>query len=187
MEGTGDKGFITGEGTVVEVAPADRDDPVTMEGEDLEGEPVALEDYRGKPTVVVVWGSWCSPCRAEAPELAELATELDGEVGFLGVNIRDASTAQAQKFVSRFDIPYRSVFSPDGTALLAFDGTLTPNTIPATVVLDAEGRVAASIIGKLPSAGTLKSLTDTVLAEGTAEEPAEKPGKGPAEGEPAGG
>ena len=44
-------------------------------------------------------------------------------------------------------MPYPSFYSPDGKAMLAFAGVLTPNSIPATVVLDGEGRVAASIIG----------------------------------------
>ncbi len=65
----------------------------------------------------------------------------------MGVNIRDASTSQARSFVRRFSVPYPSFYSPDGRALLAFRGTLTPNSIPSFVVLDAEGRVAASIIG----------------------------------------
>jgi hypothetical protein len=55
-------------------------------------------------------------------------------------------------------VPYPSFYSPDGKAMLAFPGTLSPNTIPAFAVLDAQGRVAASIIGKLPSKQTLVDL-----------------------------
>lgn len=172
MEGTGDKGYITGKGTVVEVEPAERDDPIAMSGEDLDGESVSLEDYRGKPVVVTVWGSWCPPCRAEAPALAEAAAGLDGRVGFLGINVRDPAIDQAQSFVRRFEIPFASVYSPDGKALLSFAGTLTPNTIPSTLVLDAQGRVAASIIGEVPSKVTLTTLAEDVLAETAASPPA---------------
>ena len=49
--------------------------------------------------------------------------------------------------------------------MLAFSGTLTPNSIPSFVVLDAEGRVAASIIGELPSKLTLTDLVEGVAAE----------------------
>ena len=69
----------------------------------------------------------------------------------------------------RFAVPYPSFYSPDGRALLAFQGTLTPNSIPSFVVLDAEGRVAASIIGALPSATTLVDLVDEVAGGGSGE------------------
>lgn len=112
-----------------------------------------------------MWGSWCAPCRKEAPDLAAVAREYGDRVGFLGINIRDSSTEQAEAFVRRFDLPYPSLFSPDGQALLSFSGTLTPNSIPALVVLDDRGRVASSIIGPLPSRTTLTSLIDSALDE----------------------
>ena len=104
---------------------------------------------------MVVWGSWCTPCRAEAPDVVAAAVELGDEAQVIGIDIRDPSVEQAKSFVRRFDVPYPSFFSPDGKALLAFRGTLTPNSIPSFVVLDGEGRVAASIIGQLPSTTTL--------------------------------
>ncbi|WP_203337202.1 TlpA family protein disulfide reductase [Nocardioides limicola] len=163
-QGTGDKGYITGDGTVRELPVADRGTPVRLDGVDLAGEPLSVADLRGTPVVVIVWGSWCPPCRAEAPELAELAHARD-DVAFVGINIRDPSEANGLSFNRRFGIDYPSFFSPTGEALLAFRGTLTPNSIPSTVVLDASGRVAASIIGPLPSIGTLNALIDTVVDE----------------------
>lgn len=165
LEGTGDKGYITGDGLISQLPPADRGDPVEMEGPGLDGEEVSLADHRGTPVVVVVWGSWCAPCRAEAPELAELDSELGDEVQFVGINIRDASEANGLSFMRTFGITYPSVFSPTGAALLSFRGTLSPNSIPSTVVLDRQGRIASSIIGPLPSKGTLAGLVDDVVAE----------------------
>jgi len=138
---------------------------VTLTGEDLDGDALSLEDLRGKPVVVVVWGSWCGPCRAEAQDVVAVANELDGKAQFVGVNIRDASADQAKGFVRTFDVPYPSFFSPDGKAMLAFTGTLTPNSIPAFVVLDSDGRVASSIRGELPSKTTLAELVEDVVAE----------------------
>jgi len=165
VSGTGDKGYVTGDGRINEVAAADRGKPVELEGTDLDEEPVDLTDLRGKPVVVNVWGSWCAPCRAEQPDLNEAAAELGDDVAFLGINIRDASPANAAAYVRRFEVPYPSVYSPDSGALLAFRGTLGPNTIPATVVLDREGRVAASVIGSLPSRQTLVDLVEAVSDE----------------------
>lgn len=162
LAGTGDKGFVTGDGTVTEVAESQREDAVSLAGKDLEGEDLDLASLRGRPVVVVVWGSWCTPCRAEAPDVVAAAEELGARAQFVGIDIRDPSPEQAAGFVRRFDVPYRSFYSPDGQALLAFQGTLTPNSIPSFVVLDDRGRVAASIIGQLPSTNTLVEVVEDV-------------------------
>ncbi len=161
-DGAGDKGFVTGDGQVTRLAEDDREDPIDFRGEDLGGEPIALSDFRGRPLVVVVWGSWCGPCRAEAPDVVSAADRLRGEADVVGLNIRDSSPESAQAFVRTFDVPYPSFSSPDGKAMLPFGGVLTPNSIPSFVVLDADGRVAASIIGTLPSTDTLVELTRDV-------------------------
>jgi thiol-disulfide isomerase/thioredoxin len=163
--GTGDKGYITGDGRVSQVDAVDRDDPIELSGQDLDGEPVSLEEMRGEVVVVNVWGSWCPPCRAEMPDLVAAAEQTADVAAYLGINIRDTDEAQARGLVRRFDVPFRSVYSPDAEALLAFAGTLTPRTIPSTVVLDRDGRVAASILGAVPSAQTLTDLVDEVAAE----------------------
>ena len=144
-----------------------REDAISLDGEDLDGDPLAVRDFRGKPVVLVVWGSWCAPCRDEAPDVVGAANELGDDVQFVGINIRDASTAQAQAFTRKFDVDFPSFYSPSGEALLAFPGVLGLRTIPAFAVLDAEGRVAASIIGKLPSRQTLVDVTKDVVDETT--------------------
>jgi len=160
LEGTGDKGFVTGDGAIRTVAAADRTDPIDLSGKDLDGKPIDLAGFRGKPVVVVVWGSWCAPCRAEAPDVVAAATELGDRAQFVGINLRNASTADAQAYVRKFEVPYPSVYSPDGRAMLQFPGTLGPRSIPAFVLLDEEGRIAASIIGELPSEQTLVDLVE---------------------------
>jgi thiol-disulfide isomerase/thioredoxin len=147
------------------VAVDAREDTITLDGEDLAGDPLAVQDFRGKPVVLVVWGSWCAPCRDEAPEVVAAAKELGDDVQFVGINIRDASSAQAQAFTRKFDVDFPSFYSPSGEALLAFPGVLGLRTIPAFAVLDAQGRVAASIIGKLPSQQTLVDVTKDVVDE----------------------
>ncbi len=144
---------------------ADRGDPVVLRGEDLDGDPVDLADLRGKPVVVNVWWSQCPPCRVEQPDLNEAAAELGEQVHFLGLNIRDASPDNARAYARRFEVAYPSLYSPDGQALLPFSGTLNPRSIPSTVILDAQGRIAASVQGSLPSTQTLLSLVEPVLDE----------------------
>jgi thiol-disulfide isomerase/thioredoxin len=129
----------------VEVVAKDRGTPVDLSGTDLEGKDVDLAALRGKPVVVNVWWSQCPPCRVEQPDLNDAAAELGDQVSFVGLNIRDSS--------------------PDGRALLSFSGTLNPRSIPSTVVLDADGRVAASVQGRIPTTQTLVSIVEKVLDE----------------------
>lgn len=164
LEGTGDKGYTSGSGRITEIPAADRDEPVRLAGTRLDGADLALESLRGKVVVVNVWGSWCAPCRKEAPLLTAAANELTGEdVAFLGIDIRETSEANAQAFERTFDTPYPSIFDPKGTALLAFDGQIPPNAIPTTLVLDREGRVAARVLGEIPSETTLRNIVEKIV------------------------
>lgn len=160
---SGDQGYVAGKGIITLLAAEDREEPGPVEGETLEGEETSLEQYAGKVVVVNVWGAWCPPCRAEADELAAAARELaDDGVVFLGINTRDTSRDNALSFQRTRDVPYPSIFDPSGRTLLAFRGTLPPNAIPSTVVIDEQGRVAASIIGELTSERTLIGLVEDV-------------------------
>jgi thiol-disulfide isomerase/thioredoxin len=157
--GSGDQGYVAGSGVITTVAAADRKAPAEVSGTTIDGAQVSLQDYRGKVVVVNVWGSWCPPCRAEAPMLADAARDLaDQDVVFLGIDSRDPSEAAARAFVRRFDIPYPSIYDQQGRTLLAFRGTLTLNSIPSTVVIDPQGRVAASVLGEI----TRTTLDDLV-------------------------
>ena len=131
--------------------------------ETLQGKRFASEDLLGRVVVYNVWGSWCVPCRAEIPELIKVADSNPG-VQFVGINVREPEAA-ARAFERRFGVPYPSIRSDDsGTALLAFGSQLTAGAVPATVVVDREGRVAARVLGRT-TATTLGALVEQVLAE----------------------
>lgn len=165
LSGTGEKGFVSGDGQLTVRTASEREEPIELTGEGLDGESLDVADYRGKPVVVVVWGAWCAPCVGEAPEVVEAAEQLDGDAQFLGINLRDPDPAQARAFVRNFDVPYPSIYAPDGKAMLAFGSVLAPNSIPSFVVLDGEGRVAATILGALPSVRTLVEVTRDIAQE----------------------
>ncbi len=162
---SGDQGYVAGRGIITTLAVADRDKPSEVSGRTIDGEELSLDDYAGQVVVVNVWGSWCAPCRAEAPMLAAAARDLaKQDVAFLGIDSRDPSESAARAFVRRFDIPYPSIYDQQGRTLLAFRGTLNPNAIPSTVVIDREGRVAASVLGEI-SRTTLYDLVEEVSAK----------------------
>ena len=165
---SGNQGYVAGKGIITSVKAADRKQPGEVSGRTLDGEKVSLADFRGKVVVVNVWGSWCGPCRAEAPMLARASRELAGKgVVFLGIDSRDPSKDAAKAFVRRFDIPYASLYDQQGETLLAFRGTLTPNSVPSTAVVDPQGRVAGSVLGNL-SRTTLDDLVEDARTGGGA-------------------
>ena len=160
---TGDKGYVDGQGIITRLSTGDRRPPAEIAGTTLDGRDLSLEEYAGKVVVLNVWGSWCAPCRKEARTLGAAARELAGEgVQFVGVNTKDSSRDQALAFERRYAVPYPSFFDPSGRTLLAFRGTLIPSAIPSTVVIDQQGRVAASILGEVPSRRTLVDLVRDV-------------------------
>jgi thiol-disulfide isomerase/thioredoxin len=162
--GSGDQGYVAGKGIITSLPVAERKAPADVSGTTLDGRHLDLADYRGRVVVVNVWGSWCPPCRAEADDLVTASKKLAGSgVVFLGIDSRDPSRAAAQAFVRRFDVPYPSLYDPSGKALLAFRGTLTPNAIPSTVVIDDSGRIAARVLGPV-STSTLVGLVEDVQA-----------------------
>lgn len=177
---SGSQGFVTGSGAVSVLDPSERSEPAgEVAGVTVDGEPVSLDDFAGKTVVIPVWGSWCGPCRAEAPGLAAAARDLaDDGIAFLGIDSRDRNKVEVRRFIERFDIPYDSIHDEDGRTMLAFRGTLPPMSIPSFVFVDDQGRVAARIIGEadLPTLyGVLEELTGQDL-----EVPRDVPGEEPA-------
>jgi peroxiredoxin len=158
--------FVKGTGETSTVAVKDRGAPISISGKDLDGSQLSLADYRGKIVVLNVWGSWCSPCRAEADGLETVYTaDKDKGVQFVGIDTRDLQTAQPKAFVADHNITYPSLYDPAGDLLLKFPaGTLNPQTIPTTIILDRQGRVAARALLPL-SSGQLTQMLAPVLAE----------------------
>ncbi|WP_433346414.1 TlpA family protein disulfide reductase [Micromonospora sp. CA-111912] len=127
---------------VIECAPDQRSTAPKLSGELLTGGSYDVTTDRGQVVVVNFWGSWCSPCRAEADDLEATyqATKASG-VTFLGINVQD-NRDKALAF-EEGRVTYPSLFDPPSRLALAFD--ISPTTIPATVVLDRDGRVAVVI------------------------------------------
>lgn len=152
------KSFIAGSGAVTFIEPEGRKLGPIFTGKTLDGENYQLP--HGGIVVVNVWASWCAPCRAEAPTLKALAEKYKGVV-FLGVLTRDSEVA-ARAFEKRFEIPYPTLI--DDSVLVGFRESLTANAIPATIIIDKKGRVAARVSGQV-TYSSLRSLIEKIHAE----------------------
>ncbi|MFC3689220.1 TlpA family protein disulfide reductase [Aquipuribacter hungaricus] len=149
---------------VTEYQVADRGAPVALSGGTLTDDELDLADLHGDVAVVNVWGSWCGPCRVEAPVLAKVSTDYrEREVSFVGVNVKD-NRAAAVAFEEQHGIAYPSIEDTDGRAVLALSQYVPASAVPVTLVLDRQGRVAARVLGAVREA-TLTALLDSTLAE----------------------
>jgi thiol-disulfide isomerase/thioredoxin len=158
----GAEGFVSGSGTVTVLPENQRTRAPRLSGQSLDGGRLSLQDFAGSTVVLNVWGSWCAPCRDEAPDLVRAAKQLEDEdVEFLGINVREPGVASARAFVRGYDVPYPSIYDTDGSELLGFRGTLPPDAIPSTLVIDPRGRVAARVLGPVDTS-TLVGLVHDV-------------------------
>ncbi|WP_330174233.1 TlpA family protein disulfide reductase [Streptomyces sp. NBC_01498] len=167
--GGGDTNFVTNTGGMQTVASADREPVNKIAGETLDGKRLDVADLRGKVVVLNVWGSWCGPCRAEAPYFAKVAKETEAkgqDIVFVGLNARDANKGNAIAFEKDYGVTYPSIYDPAGRLIVnGFPkGSLNPQAIPSTIVLDRDGKIAARSLKALDDK-KLRELIDPLIAE----------------------
>lgn len=156
------KGYVSGDGTVEQIPVADRGAPVDLHGDLLGGGTWSSADHRGQVVVINVWGSWCPPCVAETPDLQKAWEQTQAakqDVQFIGIDFRE-DPARGQAFRSSRHVTYPSLTDESGVLILALQGKAT--TTPTTLVLDAQGRIAARVSGVV-DASTLTGLIDDTI------------------------
>jgi len=125
----------------------------------LTGAPLSFSSYRGQVVVLNFWGSWCAPCRAEAPALAGAAKQYrPAGVDFLGVDVRD-TTASALAFARNFGVGYPSVSDSSSVITLDFTAVVPIAGTPTTLVIDRTGHIAGAVFGT----ATYQELTDILV------------------------
>lgn len=159
-----DGGFTWGEGTAEDmeghiiypdIQVSFKEDGRVLEfaGEDLEGNSVDSKDFfaRARVTMINVWGTFCSPCIMEMPDLGELSREYaDKDFQILGI-ISDARKADSDEGKTAKDIIEQT--KADYTHLLINDSMIDSfvseiYAIPTTIFVDGAGKVlCSSIVG----------------------------------------
>ncbi len=110
---------------------------------DLDGKPLSVANYKGKVVLVDFWATWCSPCVGELPNVLK-AYEKYHPKGFeiIGISL-DQDEQKLKKFIKEKNMPWPQYFDGKGWGN-KLAGKYGVNSIPATFLLDGEGR----IIGK---------------------------------------
>ena len=162
--GSGDTNYVSESVGTTTFKAGQRPVAPTVSGTTLTGSELRLSQYRGKVVVLNFWASWCAPCRAESPSLAQLSSTYAAKgVQFIGINIKDPGRTNAEAFDRNLGITYPSLYDPAGEVLLAFRETVPPSGIPSTLVIDRTGHIAGRVIGQVTYSG-LKQLLDQVTA-----------------------
>jgi thiol-disulfide isomerase/thioredoxin len=112
--------------------------------EDPEGGAVSLSDFRGRPLLVNLWATWCAPCVVEMPTLDALAEREGGRIQILAISQDAGGQAKVDAFFAerRF-----SALEPYIDPNLTLMPELGVDTLPTTILYDAEGREVWRITG----------------------------------------
>ena len=117
---------------------------------DIEGNPVKLSDYFGKPIVLNFWASWCGPCKMEMPGFQEKSIALEGEVQFLMVNMTDGgreTVETAAAFIEEQGYTFPVFFDTSYDAAYTYEAY----SLPTTYFIDGEGYAVAMASGAISS------------------------------------
>jgi thiol-disulfide isomerase/thioredoxin len=157
------KNYISGDGSVTEFQ-GERTRGTDWVAETFDGQLLDSKNLLGRVVVLNFWYAGCAPCRAETPDLAQIATDFEARgVQVVGVNVRDtAETALA--FARNLNLNYPSVMDIEsGAVVQAYTGVVSPSAVPTTLVMNAKGEITARVLGRF-EASTLRSLIETALA-----------------------
>jgi thiol-disulfide isomerase/thioredoxin len=135
-------------------------DPQNFDLPRLNGEGrIRLEDFRGKPTVINFFASWCTSCREELPGFAKVSSETKGTINFVGVNTLE--TGDGMRMAKEFGIDWWPIASDVGGAQRSgLHDALGARGMPLTVFYDAEGRIVDKVNGVLPERALRQKLRD---------------------------
>lgn len=115
---------------------------------DLDGNPVKLSDFQGKPVILNFWSSRCGPCQQEMPDFQKAYEKQGDEIHFLMVNVTDGSwdtLESASKFVETKGYTFPVFYDTKQEATFTYQ----VYSLPTTYFIDAEGNLVVYAKGAI--------------------------------------
>ncbi len=145
-------------------AEADRKPVGAVTGTLIGGGAFSLAADKGKVVVINFWATWCGPCKTETPQLDALYRQLQPQgVDFVGVDVKEVSRDAGQSFITDNKISYPILWDEPGKTALQL-GHVPSTSLPFTVVIDKQQRVAAVYLHVL-TPGDLTPVLTSLVAE----------------------
>src|SRR5690554_3785757 len=116
---------------------------------DLQGEPVPLSSYAGRPLIVNFWATWCAPCVKEMPDLDELSRKYP-DMDFVGIAID--TQANVERFLKKVQVSYPLLVAGHGGIETMKALGNRKGGLPYTVIFDGQSKVARDILGQVDPA-----------------------------------
>jgi thiol-disulfide isomerase/thioredoxin len=114
--------------------------------QDADGKERSLDDWKGKVVLLNLWATWCVPCRKEMPGLDKLQAELKSDkFEVIAVSVDRTGVAGAKKFLDQIQVKNLAVLADPAARMAA---TLRAVGLPATLLIDAEGREIGRLLGE---------------------------------------
>lgn len=146
--------FIFG-GALLRAEPVPPTPAPTWTLQDLDGNSVSSDQFKGKVVVVDFWATWCPPCREEIPGYIALQEKYGkDDLVIIGVSLDRAGPAKVKQFAEKFGINYPLVMGNSET-VAAFGGF---NAIPTTFIIDRTGTIRDRKTGAVEAAEYEKTL-----------------------------
>lgn len=148
---------------------------------DLDGKPVKLSDFRDSYVVLDFWASWCPDCRAEIPELKQMATMTETAVSGSAAPLRfvsvsfDRAFETLRAFVAEQQLPGTQLFEPAGKADSAIGAAFGVKWIPSLYLIGPDGSVLLSTVHAARIAAALRGYPARLLNHAAIHAPASAP------------
>ena len=101
-----------------------------------DGKVVALDSFRGKPVLLDFWATWCGPCVAALPQLAQIYQEAKDKGLVLLTVDQDEEANTAAKFLAKKGYTWPNFHDGDGE----IEKLVGSSGIPRTMLVDAQGK-----------------------------------------------
>jgi peroxiredoxin len=131
------------------------DDGTSYQLHDLDGNPVRLEDLRGKAVWLNFFATWCPPCQGETPILRDLAERYENQgLEVVGVSVQETTADDVHAYAERYQLPYTIGFDGSGHVFHQY----RVYALPTQFFIDPDGRIRYIAQGPMSEEGASQRI-----------------------------